>query len=46
MTSEEMKLLKYSKEYSKIHSWYIREEQSWRIRTNKGIKDILQRKDM
>jgi len=44
MTSEEMKLLKYSKEDSKKHSWFIKEEKSWRIRTNNGIKDILQRK--
>jgi hypothetical protein len=44
MTSEEIKLLKYSKEDYKEHSWYIKVEQSWRIRTNKGIKDILQRK--
>jgi len=42
MTSEEMKLFQRRQKYS----WYIKEEQSWRVRTNKGIKDILQRKDM
>jgi hypothetical protein len=44
MSSEEMKRLKYSKEDCKKVSWYIKVEQSWQIRINKGIKDILQRK--